>query len=275
MWLAVIQGHIAAPVQLGSVEQMLTQQQVSEFEEQGLIRLPLRVPAAVALAMRDRVWAFLSVMHGRRQDDPTTWTALDGRTGFKMLLRTGAFDELSEHLAEPVTDLLGPGGWNPPAHWGHPLVTFPDPDRVWAIPATGWHVDSHQFSVGELPGVVAFTFLDDVRPRGGGTLVMPGSHRVTWRLCQRAGGFMRTGEMKAILASEAAWFAELWREAVTDSDRLRRYLDDGAVVDGTHVRVTELCGQPGDVVLMNQRVLHVAAPNVRSTPRVMLADFIS
>jgi ectoine hydroxylase-related dioxygenase (phytanoyl-CoA dioxygenase family) len=254
---------------------MLTRLQVSEFGQQGLLRLPQMVPTATALAMRDRLWAFLSAMHGRRQDDPATWRVLDGRTHFKVLMRTGAFDELREHLAEPVTDLLGEGTWDPPEHWGHPLVTFPHPGREWAIPATGWHVDSHQWSTGEVPGIVAFTFLDEVLPRGGGTLVMPGSHRVTWQLCQRAGGFMRTGEMKSVLAGEHAWFAGLWREPVTDRDQLRRYLDDGAVVEGTRVRVAELCGQPGDVVLMNLRVLHVAAPNALTTPRMMLSDFIT
>lgn len=254
---------------------MLTHQQVTEFKEHGLLQLPRTVPAATALAMRDRLWGFLSAMHGRKQDDPTTWKAIEGRTGFKLLMRTGAFDELSNYLAEPISDLLGPGVWNPPAHWGHPLVTFPNPDREWAMPATGWHVDSTQWSTGEIPGLVAFTFLDEVLPRGGGTLVMPGSHRITWQLCQRAGGFMKTGEMKAILAGEYAWFADLWRESSTDTDQLRRYVGHGIVVEGTHVQVTELCGQPGDVVLMNQRVLHVAAPNVLKSPRMMLSDFIT
>lgn len=255
---------------------MLNPQQLSEFDRYGLIHLPQTVPASTALAMRDRLWAFLSAVHGRRRDDPATWTALGGRTRFKMLMRTGAFSELSEHLAEPISDLLGAGSWSPPEYWGHPLVTFPTPGREWAIPASGWHVDSHQGSApAAVPGLVAFTFLDEVRPRGGGTLVMPGSHRVTWRLCQRAGGFMRTGEIKSVLAGGYAWFADLWREPVTEEDRIRRYLDDGALVDGTHVRIAELCGRPGDVVLMNQRVLHVAAPNVLTAPRMMLSDFIA
>lgn len=254
---------------------MLTHPQVAEFEQQGLIRLPRTVPAATALAMRDRLWAFLSVMHGRQHDDPATWKQLDGRTHFKVLMRTGAFDELSEYLAGPATDLLGPGGWHPPEHWGHPLVTFPNPGGQWTLPAGGWHVDSHQWSTGKVPGLVAFTFLGEVPPRGGGTLVIPGSHHLTWRLCQRAGGFMRTGDMKSVLADEHSWFAGLFREPVTDAGRLRRHLGDGAVVDGTRVHVAELCGQPGDVVLMNQRVLHVAAPNILAAPRMILADFIA
>jgi Phytanoyl-CoA dioxygenase (PhyH) len=255
---------------------MLTRSQVSEFEQHGILRLPQTVPAATVLAMRDRLWAFLSVMHGRRQDDPATWVALDSRTRFKILMRTGAFDELGEHLSGPVTAVLGAGAWNPPAHWGHPLVTFPDPGRAWSIPAAGWHVDSHQWSAGaEVPGLVCLTFLDEVLPRGGGTLVMPGSHRLTWQLCQRAGGFMSTGEMRSVLASEHDWFADLWRGPVTDLRQLRRYIDDGVVLEGTRVHVAELCGQPGDVVLMNQRVLHVAAPNVLAKPRMMLSDFIA
>lgn len=253
---------------------MLTHLQVSEFQQHGIIRLPQTVPAATALEMRDRLWAFLAAMHGRQRDDIATWKALDGRTRFKILMRTGAFDELDEHLARPISDLLGPGGWKRPEHWGHPLVTFPDLGREWAIPASGWHVDSHPWSVGETPGVVAFTFLDTVLPRGGGTLVMLGSHRLTWQLCQRAGGFMKTAEMKSVLAGEHAWFADLWHKPITDSDQFPRYLEDGVVVDGTHVRVAELCGQPGDVVLMNRRVLHVTAPNALTTPRLMLSDFI-
>ncbi len=253
---------------------MLTHQHIADFEQQGLLHLPQMVPAAKALTMRDRLWDFLSVHHGRLQDDPTTWKVIEGRTGFKALMRAGAFDALSDHLVEPVTDLLGSGAWNPPEHWGHPLVTFPNPHQEWSIPATGWHVDSHRWSTGAIPGLVAFTFLDEVRSKGGGTLVMPGSHRLTWRLCQRAGGFTKTGDMKATLAHQHSWCADLWREARTGKDQLRRYLDDGAIVDGIQVRVAELCGQPGDVVLMNPRVFHATAPNTRDSPRMMLSDFI-
>lgn len=254
---------------------MLTPLQVLEFEQQGLLHLPRILPAATVLAMRERLWAFLSLVHGRRHDDPATWKPLGGRTGFKTLMRTGAFDELGAFLAEPITDLLGAGSWTAPAHWGHPLVTFPNPEREWAIPATGWHVDAHQWSVGPIPGLVAFTFLGHVSPRGGGTLVMPGSHHLTWQLCQRAGGFMRTREMKSTLADDHGWFADLWREPVTGPDQLRRFLDDGVIVGDTYVRIAELSGRPTDVVLMNPRVLHATAPNARATPRMMLADFIA
>jgi hypothetical protein len=44
-------------------------------------------------------------------------------------------------------------------------------------------------------------------------------------------------------------------------------------VDGVEVRVVELCGEPGDVVLMNPRCLHAAAPNAGASPRLMQSDF--
>lgn len=253
---------------------MLTDEQTAQFELDGLLPLPQAVPTPTALAMRDRLWAFMSIMHGRTHDDPTTWKPIEGRVGFKTLMRAGAFDGLSESLSEPITDLLGTA-WKPPAHWGHPLVTFPSPEAQWAIPARRWHVDSSQWSIGAIPGLVAFTFLDEVRPRGGGTLVMAGSHRLTWQLCRQAGGFMKTSSMKAVLAERHRWFADLWHAPIADAEQLRRYLDEGTVVEGTRLRVVELCGQPGDVVLMNLRMLHVAAPNTLHTPRMMLSDFIS
>jgi hypothetical protein len=37
--------------------------------------------------------------------------------------------------------LLGPN-WTPPARWGVPLVSFPDPGVVWVVPHQQWHLDS-------------------------------------------------------------------------------------------------------------------------------------
>jgi hypothetical protein len=49
---------------------------------------------------------------------------------------------------------------------------------------------------------VAFTFVDQVRPRGGGTLVVAGSHQLTWQLCRRSGGFVSTRVLKTTLADQ-------------------------------------------------------------------------
>lgn len=252
---------------------MVTDVALEQFHRDGILRLPTAVPTAVARAMRDRLWGYLSAVHGKHPDAPATWTPLDDRARFKTLRKTGAFDDVAVHLSPVLTAALG-CAWVEPEHWGKPLLTFGDPQREWAIPATGWHVDSNAWSVPHLlPGVVAFTFLDTVEPEGGGTLVVAGSHHLTWARCERAGGHQKTGRIKASL-TDHPWFASLWDEGIEPVNRKHR-ATQGAEVDGVPVRVVELTGRPGDVVMMNQRCLHVAAPNVASRPRMMLAEFIS
>jgi ectoine hydroxylase-related dioxygenase (phytanoyl-CoA dioxygenase family) len=253
---------------------MSTPDRVSHVDHTGLLLLRNAVPADVVAAMSDAIWHFLATRHARRRDDPATWTRIAGRTGLQSLTRAGVFDGLREQLRPRVDALLGVDAWKEPAHWGHPLITFPSPGTLWEVPVAGWHVDSHRWSRGAVPGLVAFTFVEQVRPRGGGTLVVSGSHHLTWRLCQRAGGFARTSEMKAALADQNRWFADLWTGPSGDPERTHRYLEAGAVVDGVDVRVVELCGEPGDVVLMNPRCFHATGPNAAASPRLMLSDFL-
>jgi hypothetical protein len=69
------------------------------------------------------------------------------------------------------------------------------------------------------------------------------------------------------------WLRDLWK-ADGDTDRIHRYLTAGAVIDGVHVRVEELTGEPGDAVIVHPRLLHVVAPNSLHTPRMMLLQFL-
>jgi hypothetical protein len=52
--------------------------------------------------------------------------------------------------------------------------------------------------------------------------------------------------------------------------RVARFMDSDYQADGIAVRVTELTGRPGDVVLADRRVLHSGAPNTGSYPPMML-----
>jgi ectoine hydroxylase-related dioxygenase (phytanoyl-CoA dioxygenase family) len=109
------------------------------------------------------------------------------------------------------------------------------------VPEHGWHVDSHG-PEHELPGVTVFVYLLPVAAHGGGTVVLPGSHRLFND--QIAAGRWRPGEVK------------------------------GAILDSERHRARELTGQPGDVVLMHPRTLHAAAPNGAATPRMMLVEIV-
>jgi len=52
-------------------------------------------------------------------------------------------------------------------------------------------------------------------------------------------------------------------------------MNDGTVVDGVPLRVTELTGEPGDVILMHCDCFHAAAPNRLTGPRMMLTGMLS
>jgi hypothetical protein len=64
------------------------------------------------------------------------------------------------------------------------------------------------------------------------------------------------------------WLRAL-RKPEDDMQRTARFMDRDHDVGGIAVRVTELTGQPGDVVLTHPWVLHHSAPNAGSYPRMM------
>jgi hypothetical protein len=175
----------------------------------------------------------------------------------------------TRRVCEALDDLLGAAGWRRPSTWGLPLVTLAVPGAQWTVPSTGWHVDSHGPGH-DLPGVTVFVFLAPVAERGGGTVVLGGSHRLFNRHIATTGTW-RPAEVKAALASRHQWLHDLW-----SGDRAGAAIavGDGAMLDGVDVRLRELTGRPGDVILMHPRTLHAPAPNGRPVPRLMLVEIV-
>lgn len=231
------------------------------------------IPLEDVTAMRLRLWQHLLNTHAIHPDRPETWT-VHMPAQFQKLTRTGAFDALAtDNLCAVIDELLGAGRWRRPAHWGRPLVTFPRSGTAWDVPAGGWHIDSDG-DLDELTMVVVFAHLASVRPQGGGTLVLTGSHRLTTPAGPPGDKPpLSSSEMKAHLRTLDPWLHNLWN-ADGDTDRIQRYMAAGAVIDGVSVRVEELTGEPGDAVIMHPRLLHVMAPNGLQTPRMMLLQFL-
>ena len=59
-----------------------------------------------------------------------------------------------------------------------------------------------------------------------------------------------------------------------DPDRAARFMGSEHDADGIGVRVVELTGRPGDVVITHPWTLHHAAPNRASYPRLMRSKAI-
>lgn len=252
----------------------LNPHQRDQFLTTGVLRLPGVIPKAAAEAMADRLWEALARQHGVIRDRPETWTK--ARPGqFRDLRHSGAFAAmLSADLAALLDDVFGAGGWDPPAHCGQPLVTFPMGQAAWTFPGAAWHLDI-------LPGQVLepwpeyvriFTFLAPLEPGGGGTAYVSASHRLVMAITSELRGRVRSAAITKALKRESPWIAALCSPA--DDGRRASVLETGASVRGVPLAVGEMTGQPGDVVLMHPATLHAPAPNCRGTPRLMLAESV-
>jgi hypothetical protein len=143
----------------------------------------LHVPPEDAAAMVDRIWEHLADDLRIIRSRPETWT-VDQPAGLRAITAEPEFQALgSATIRAALDDLLGAGRWQPPRRWGRPLITFPTPDKPWTIPTAGaWHNDFVPLRPGTGERAVQlFTILQDLPARGGGTLILTGSHRLITR----------------------------------------------------------------------------------------------
>jgi hypothetical protein len=240
---------------------MLTEGQRRKFDEDGLVRLPGAVAEADALRIADGIREFL-VDRERHVEHPG---------GLQPLKRAGLFADVA-HSAIPdaLDDLFGPDGWVRPPAWGQPLVTYRVSDRAWDVPTDSWHIHERSDT---LRRINFFTVLGPLRSQGGGTLFLTGSHRLIARLGDPDA---KSRTLRARLSRRDRWLAELWGKSPDPAvDRRKRYLDQGAVIDGVPMRVVEASGDPGDTYLMRSDLFHARSPNVYDEPRIMLVGGIS
>jgi ectoine hydroxylase-related dioxygenase (phytanoyl-CoA dioxygenase family) len=158
-----------------------------------------------------------------------------------------------------------------PKRWGAFHVTFPMSDREWSVAPRVWHADfPFDLPTVPLPGVKMFVFLSDVPPRGGGTLVVAGSHRLAGRLAANTSPAQRadTRRMRLRLLDSDPWLRTLTTPG-GDADRTRRLMDDGATIDDVRVQVVELSGRAGEIVLTHPWLLHCRSLNCGNAPRLM------
>lgn len=199
----------------------MTTDQNDEFRTTGLLRLRERSPQATAEAMCDRLCEFLAGRYAIHRDERPTWT-VEKPAGFQPVTHPGAFRAVGgDPLCAALNALFGAGQWARPRWWGRPLVTFPS-DGPWQLPAREWHFDFMPASAGQRP-VQFFAFLNQVRPRGGGTLVLTGSHRLVAPYLDHGEAF-RMARVRASLAAHP-WLRGLW-EPGDGGDRIQRYMND-------------------------------------------------
>ena len=220
--------------------------------------------------MEARVWAWLERKYGIGRDEPSTW-AVTTPTGLQGMKSHAVFAAIGGAPLRAALDaLLGAGRWAAPRDWGSFLVTFPSAEP-WRLPSRVWHTDFDYRGPADPPqGALVFSYLSDVPPGAGGTLAVEGSHRVIERFVAArpsAGREKMKITRTALLASDP-WLRELAASEAAPG-RAERLMRPGAVVAGVPVRVVELAGEAGDVVIGHPWLLHCGAPNAGAAPRLM------
>jgi hypothetical protein len=249
----------------------LTPKQLADFDRRGILRLPgllsverVRLARAyvqdrLALAglWKDGAWRLADRPRPRWPDNGLKISKVVGN-------RHPALEALIDEpaLLAAVDELLEGRPFDrdlfkrPQA-----LVSLPNID-AWTVP-TGWHVDAPRLASGRRPGVQLFAFLDMVEPRGGGTLVIAGSHRLL-----NEGRFIPSSDLRRRL-DRHDYFRELYSEAPGGARDRARLLGHVGAVGDVELEVVELTGAPGDAWLIDSRLLHAVAPNASDRPRLM------
>jgi len=112
-----------------------------------------------------------------------------------------------------------------------------------APPIMGWHTDNTGCNAGETIGYLVMVCCQTVRPGGGGTAMLNGSHKILRRLRHWT---TQPPCRKWFLTMFIAW----WR-------CIQFYLF------GMHSAISEACCEAGDVVLFDPDTIHVATMNSR------------
>jgi ectoine hydroxylase-related dioxygenase (phytanoyl-CoA dioxygenase family) len=245
------------------------------FDARGLVKLPGLITRTAAEEMADRLWRDMARKDGVNRREPKTWRT-ERPAHFRSLQDSDAFKAMGGPAVRALLDdLMGQDRWEVPAHWGLPLVCFPQPHGRWDVPTTNWHIDlpSNPGNRRKLVGRV-FLLLAPLRPQGGGTLVALGSHRIVDRIVACAGERLSSADVRKQLKNHHRWFYDLMTPDKSRRDRTAWFMDAETDVDGVALQVEEMTGEPGDVLLMHPSALHAGAPNMMAEPRLALTQFV-
>jgi hypothetical protein len=251
-----------------------TEQTLAHFREHGWMRVRQAFTPHAAAAMRDAIWDTLTEA-GIDRHRPTTWT-VERPTHLQRLKANPVFRAVGSDVLRAAIDTVLEGQtWETPKDWGAFFLAFPS-DMPWGIPSSGWHIDAKlDGPLWPSTGVKTFALLGDIVPRGGGTQMVGGSHRLVHRWFQ--GNPPPPGARSADMRKRLLAHPYI-RDLHTPGDgeaRITRFLEAAEDADGIPLQIVETVGQAGDVFLVHPLIMHVAAPNNAAQPRFLLSGGVT
>lgn len=221
----------------------LTPEQHTQFLSDGYIILRGTITREAAAPIIERVWQ----MAGLSPDKPESWT--QPMVHIKDITRGPEVDAaFTRQLVDLFDDLLGQGRYNLKRNLGWWPITFPGFHAPpWTAPTKGWHVDGswfHHHVYSREQALLTLHLYSDIEPGGGGTAIIPGSHRFVSRMLARF-------EPEGLDNPQA------------DHTGFQEY-----VKENLH-RAIEITGRVGDVAVMHPFMMHSQSMNTGKVPRIV------
>ncbi len=216
---------------------IISDEQVHLYTNQSYLLVSGLIPDEVAERAEAAMWRLLNAA----EDDPATWE------GIVAAHQTFESPELLQcytpGMLAAAGQLAGPNETIQPPSRAYAINVFPKPGEWrWPRPHIDHAIKEHGHKI--FPRafrIAAMTFLSDVPPHGGGTVVWPGSHALLERLAR----------------SDPERFAMMWD--------LNQELSNVALADPV-----ELTPRRGDVLFYSCLCAHAGSQNTSDRPRLAL-----
>jgi hypothetical protein len=249
---------------------VLDANELAVFRDLGYVRVRRAFDPDDAAAMRDEVWTELE-RTGIRRDDPSTWKP-EPPTHLQHLKKAPAFKAIgTDRTLGAIDDVMGAGNWQHPRDWGAFFILFPT-GEPWTIARRGWHIDApYDDPLVPPAGLKIHSLFGDIGPRAGGMQVILRSHHMMAAVlgANPALSSERAVKIRTWLMQSDPWLRALG-ERSDPAARIAMFHEQDHEVFGVPVRVDELTGDAGDLVLIHPLLLHNRPVHPGQTPRFLL-----
>lgn len=222
-------------------QQALKPSEIDAFHKQGYLRLNGFHSKARMKMLKEKILSELSrlgIWHGGK----SLGGSLQTLPPFQQIARLSAMVKVDVHdvLSTPEihNTIVALTQKKPLAEQGSQLLLSLAHQGRWSLDNLNWHVDIALKPDDIISDIQAFYLIDDVLPRGGATLALARSHRMTSEVLSRV------------------------------RSSLKMPVDVQKVLRDFDTEIIEMSGRGGDVLLMDMRMLHT--PSINSTKNIRM-----
>ncbi len=245
------------------MKNVLSPEQIEQFERDGFVRVQAALPSEYVEGVRDFLWEYYSEAVGMLRDDPKTWQNVNVN---KNVIDKAVRTQIGPRLIAATDQLLGPHQWHLSTLGG--LLTGLPIHRIedWKLRTDLWHTDNDPRPyLNDVTELMLFTFYSSVQARGGGTLVLTGSHHLMKLMKHHLDSYPNMRDF----TKSHPYLRRLTNGRPMAPEEARQFMDTATEVYGVDVRVVEFTGEPGDAILCHRALFHAINMNCGSEPRMM------